>query len=427
MNIKARFLNRINQSEFTKNVATLATGTTLAQAVSIFTAPVLYRIYSKVDYGTLGLYMAITGVIGVFSTMQYLQPILLEKEDDEAKKVMWLNRVINTGVTLFVLLLVLILGKYLGQWLNNEDVVPWLYLVPLSIFFSGQNEIFRVWANRKKKFKIMSFNAILTAILVPAISITVGVFNNGPLGLFLGLLTSQVVPPIVLLVALTRNENLGLKYFSWSDIKIKAKFHSKFPYYSLPAEFINRFINQLPVFMLSAYAGSAVVGTYNLCVRMLGLPIQLIGSAIGEVYKQRAAQDYNETGNYRPIFLKTFNATALASIMPLFILVLYAPNLFSLFFGEQWVESGIIASFMAPVFALRFINSPLSYGFFIHKKQHIDLFASVIFGIGAFLCFYFGFSNLSNYLDVLKIFALFYSITYLIMILYNFKLAQNEI
>ena len=152
--IKA-FIHRIKQSDFIKNVATLATGTTLAQAVSIFTAPVLYRIYSKVDYGTLGLYMAITGIIGVFSTMQYLQPILLEKEDDEAKKVMWLNRVINTFVTLLVFLLVLGLGKYVGQWLNNQDIIPWLYLIPVSIFFTGQNEIFKVWANRKKKFKIM--------------------------------------------------------------------------------------------------------------------------------------------------------------------------------------------------------------------------------------------------------------------------------
>ena len=82
-------IERVGQSlksDFIRNVATLASATTIAQAVSILTAPVLYRIYDKEDYGTLGQYMAIVAVVGVFSTMQYHQVILLEKDDDDAKK-----------------------------------------------------------------------------------------------------------------------------------------------------------------------------------------------------------------------------------------------------------------------------------------------------------------------------------------------------
>jgi O-antigen/teichoic acid export membrane protein len=101
-------IRRFKASSFLQDLATLATGTTLAQAVSIFTAPILYRIYDKEDYGTLGLYMAIVGIIGVFSTMQYNHAILLEKEDEDAKVVMWLNRLINTAVALITLLLLFI-------------------------------------------------------------------------------------------------------------------------------------------------------------------------------------------------------------------------------------------------------------------------------------------------------------------------------
>jgi O-antigen/teichoic acid export membrane protein len=183
-------------------------------------------------------------------------------------------------------------------------------LAPISIFFSGQSQIFSVWANRKKKYKILSFNAILTAVLVPAVSMSVGFYNNGPLGLFLGLLVSHVVPPIVLLVTLTKHDDLGLKYFDWKVIKEKVKEHKSFPIYSLPSEFINRLTNQLPVFMLSAYAGPAVVGVYNLCVRMIGLPIQLVGGAISQVFQQKATEDYNTTGNFRNVFVKTFKTLA---------------------------------------------------------------------------------------------------------------------
>ena len=423
--IKA-FIHRIKQSDFIKNLATLATGTTLAQAVSIFTAPVLYRIYSKVDYGTLGLYMAITGIIGVFSTMQYLQPILLEKEDDEAKKVMWLNRVINTFVTLLVFLLVLGLGKYVGQWLNNQDIIPWLYLIPVSIFFTGQNEIFKVWANRKKKFKIMSFNALLTSLLVPAVSITVGVFNNGPLGLFLGMLTSQIFPPIVLLITLTKNENLGLKYLDWRVIKIKAKTYSNFPIYSLPSEFINRFSNQLPVFMLSMYAGPAVVGVYNLCVRMLGLPVQLIGGAIGEVFRQKATQDYNESGNFNAIFKKTLKTLALISIAPTLIILFWAPEIFSFVFGVKWLESGIIAQFLVVYIMMKLIVSPLSYAIFIANKLHIGLLKNIITLVFMYLIFYFGFKFEYNYINVLTVFGITYALFDFIYLFYLYKLSLNN-
>jgi O-antigen/teichoic acid export membrane protein len=413
MKILIQLITRVKNSEFLKNVATLTTGTTLAQIISIFTAPILYRIYSKVDYGTLALYLAIISVIGVFSTMQYLQPILLEKDDDEAKKVIWLNMVINVGVTIFVFLLVLTIGKHTGKWLNNDNIQQWLYIAPLSVFFLGQNQIFRMWATRKKKFKIMSFNTILTALLVPAISISFGIFNNGPLGLFLGLLTSQVVPPIVLLISLTKDENMGLKYFSWNDISQKAKLHSNFPVYSLPSAFINRLTNQLPVFFLSTYSGPAVVGIYNLCVKMLGLPIQLIGAAIGDVFRQKATQDYNTIGNCRPIFVKTFKTLTLISILPTIIILFYGPNLFSWIFGPKWAESGVFAQILITVYVGKLIVSPLSYLFYIARKQREELIISILFLITNAVIFIGA--------KVLTVYALltFFSINYVVFYIYT--------
>jgi O-antigen/teichoic acid export membrane protein len=419
------FISRLKQSIYVRNVATLATGTTLAQAVSIFTAPILYRIYSKVDYGTLGLYLAITGVIGVFSTMQYLQPILLEKEDDDAKQVMWLNRVINIVTTIVVGLLVFLFGDYLGQLLGNKHIMPWLYLAPISIFFSGQSQILGVWANRKKKYKILSLNAILTAFLVPAVSISIGFYNNGPLGLFLGLLISHVVPPIVLLVTLTKYDDLGLKYFDWNTIKVKAKQHQSFPLYSLPSEFVNRLTNQLPVFMLSAYAGPAVVGVYNLCVRMLGLPIQLIGGAISQVFQQKATEDYNTTGNFNAVFVKTFKTLSFIAVPVLLIIIFFGPQLFGFVFGDEWRESGVFAQILIFMFVLKLIVSPLTYAYYIKNKLKEDMILHVYVLISMLIIFVLGFKYFDDYKSVIILYVINYCIVYLVYLVrtYNFSKA----
>lgn len=408
-----QFLIQLKSSLFVRNVATLATGTTLAQSVSIITAPILYRIYSKVDYGTLGLYMAIVGVVGVFSTLQYIQPVLLEKEDDDAKKIMWLNRVINIGVSLIVLLLVITLGDTLGRAMGNEAIMPWLYLAPISIFFTGQSQIFGIWANRKAKYKILSFNAILTALLVPAVSISVGLINNGPLGLFLGLLVSHVIPPIILLVALTKHDDLGLKYLDWAVIKEKAKTYKNYPFYSLPSEFINRLTNQLPVFMLSAFAGPAIVGVYNLCVRMLGLPIQLIGSSIARVFKQRAAADYNEKGDFRNVFVKTMKTLMAISIVPLIVILIFGPDIFSLAFGENWREAGVFAQILIFMFMMKLITAPLAYSYFIVDRLKEDLYNHIYMLVSSLSIFYFGFKLTDDYKIIIAVFSLNYVLIYL--------------
>ncbi len=421
-------IKRVRQrikSDFIKNVATLATGTSFAQAVTILTAPFLYRIYDKEDYGSLGQYMAITGVVGVFSTMQYLQVILLEKDDDDAKKVMWLNRLINISITVLLTIVVLLFNTHIANLLNNPKVAIWLYLLPLSIFFSGQNAIFRAWANRKKKYKLMTFNAILTSISVPIVSISVGLINDSVLGLFLGLLTSQIIPPIVLLIGLTRKEDLGLKYFDFDFIKSKAKAYRDFPLYNMPSEFINRFTNQLPVFMLSTYAGTGVVGVYNLCVRMLGLPIQLMGGAIAEVFKQKASQDFNEMGSFNQIFVKTLKTLAGISIIPFVILIVFAPDVFEFVFGTEWREAGVFAQILGVLFVFRFIVSPLSFSFIIANKLREDMFWHIWMLISNLLIFFIGFNFFTDYKIVLGLFAINYSLIYMIYIIRSFTFSKG--
>lgn len=390
----------------------MASGTTIAQLISIGTAPIVYRLYEKVDYGTLGLYMAITGVLGVFSTFQYSQTILLEKEDEDSRAAMWLNRFVNTMFTILVFLFVLVFKNYIGGWANNELITPWLFMAPISIFFAGQNEIFRVWANRKKEYKLLTLNSIVIAVTVPIFSIGIGLIHDGPLGLFIGLLSSQLIPAIVLLLGLRSKYNLGYKGLTISRIVLLAKENVNFPLYTLPSEFINRFTNQLPVFMLSRFVGPSAVALYNLSSRMLGLPISLISNAISEVFRQRAAHDYNEHGNCRPIFLKTFKTLALVSIIPALVIVFFGPELFAFFFGEKWREAGVYSQILIVLFTARMVVSPLTYMYFVAQRQREDFIWHIWMLISNFCIFYGLLSNGYEALTVIWGFVINYTIIY---------------
>lgn len=418
-------LSELKSSEYVRNVATLASGTTIAQFISVGTAPILYRIYSKEDYGTLGTYMAIVGVIGVFSTLRYNEAILLEEDDQNAKKVLWLNRYINILFTLTTIIIVLIGSGLISNYLNNPELNKWLYLIPVSVFFSGQNEIFKIWANRKKEYKLLTLNSILNAVLVPIVSISLGIFINSALGLFIGLILSQIIPSVLLYLKMNDKYLLDKdESINYISLKEFVKKYKNFPFYSLPADFINRLTTELPVFIISSFYGASIVGIYNLCTRMLGLPIQLISSSISTIFREKAIKDYFEFGNCLNIFKKTVFSLLLFSLLPLTIVLLFGPYLFSFVFGVKWYDAGVFAQILSPMYFFNFLVSPLTYTYYIAQKQKEDLVLHVLFLIGTALVFYLAKDITIN--QLLINYSLLFCILYLVYFFRSLKFANGS-
>ena len=362
------------KSEFLRNAFTLASGTTIAQIFAVLCTPITYRIYDKQDYGTLAQYMSVIMVVGVFSTLQYNQAILLEKEEERVKDILTFNQLVNITIAILVAILITLFGDYLSELFKNPSIKPWLYLVPISILFKGQNELLKVWANRTKKYKILSFNSILIASVVPIVSISLGLLFDGKIfGLFIGFLSGQIIPPIVMAIRLGIHKNINVQTLKLSNLKSIAKEYSSLPKYSLPAEFLNIFASQLPVFLLSTFANTATVGLYNLAARILNMPIQVVSSAIGNVFRQQATKVYNETGTCKEVFVKTFKLLFLLAIVPYSIILFMGEDIFALVFGEKWKMAGHFAQFLIILYFFKFITGPLSYMYFIANKLKEDL------------------------------------------------------
>src|SRR5438445_11064066 len=121
-------------SDFSKDSATLISGTAVAQAISILAVPILARIYHPEDYGVLGLYMSIAAVIGVFSTLQYSTAILLPADEADADALVALCFVATAFLSMVCLVIVAALGESIARLLNAPTLSFWLWFTPVSIF-----------------------------------------------------------------------------------------------------------------------------------------------------------------------------------------------------------------------------------------------------------------------------------------------------
>lgn len=418
------FIQKLWGSEYFKNVLTLSSGTTVAQIISIGTAPILYRIYAREDYGTLGLYMAIVSVVGVFSTLQLTQSILLEDDENQAREAFQVTYWVNILFSIGVLILCGVFYFYRPPMVEKYYLWPWIMLLPASVFFTGQNQILRVWANRIKEFKMLMRNSLWTAILVPLFSITIGLFWAGPLGLFVGLLIGQSIPPLLMSFQLSRPWNLYQNIFrGFRNSRNVLSKHYRFPKFSLPSELLSTLSHQMPVFMLGTFSGVGTVGVYNLAVRMLGMPSVLISSAVGEVYKQKAVEENRKTGRMKNVFMQTAKSMGIIGIVVFGVVMLIGPGLFSWVFGSEWTDAGYVARILAVMFLLRFVNSPLSYVIYIKNKHYVDLVAGIWFLISSTLVLYLGFSWGYDYMQVLTYFVINFVVFYTALFIYNYKLS----
>ena len=149
-----KLINKLKpKSEFNRNVLTLMTGTTIAQAIPIAISPILTRIYTPEDFGMFALYMSIASIIAIVATGRYELAIMLPKKDEDAINIVALSIIISFFVSFISLLIVFIFNTQITNILGNPEISIWLYFIPLTVLLTGIYQSFNYWSNRKKQYK----------------------------------------------------------------------------------------------------------------------------------------------------------------------------------------------------------------------------------------------------------------------------------
>jgi O-antigen/teichoic acid export membrane protein len=369
--------------------------------------------------------MTFCALLGTASTLHYSNAIVVAKEDNEARDVLKLSFLINFCFSLLVAIVLLFFRSAISALYNIPSLTPWLLVAPVSVFFAGLNTIFSAWSVRKKKFKLLSKNRIYTAFIAPFFSIIIGFILIGPAGLFIGLLVSQIIPTIRMSYYFFKQDEFDFHFESRRLIAASKQFRN-FPRFSLPADFINNLSNQIPVLMLGHLGGSHVVGWYNLSVRMLGLPSTLIATAVSDVFRQRATNDFHTFGSCRSIFLKVFKTLVLVSIVPFAILLLFGPSIFSFVFGEQWREAGKIAQVIGVLYVFKFVVSPLTYVTYIAGKQWVGLLMDILLLVTLLALLYISQHLGLSYMTSLFLLSTSYSLLYILTFYLSYKFSISE-
>ena len=413
------------KSEFSRNVLTLMTGTTIAQAIPIAISPILTRIYTPEDFGVFALFIAITAILGTVANARYELAIMLPKKDEDAINVFALGFIITCFISLILLILVVIFNDYFTKLFGNDEISFWLYFVPITVFFSGLFNILNYFNNRKKNYKDLRNATILKSIVLAVVQLSIGFIKSGASGLISGSIISNMFANIKLAKNILKDKILVSKISKIKMIAL-AKRYKDFPKHGMVSSLFDNLSLQLPSILIPKIFSFSISGYFFFANKIVNLPSALISGSIGQVYLQKITENKNNGIEIFPIFKNTITKLFFIALPITIIGYITSPYIFPLLFGEKWKISGEIAQYLFLIFIIRFCVSPLSNSFIPALELKKAALWQYLYFISSIILFI-----ITLYLKIdLKIFLIFYVIHEYILYgvyLYFINLAVRKI
>ncbi|MBT3759518.1 MAG: oligosaccharide flippase family protein [Candidatus Marinimicrobia bacterium] len=343
-----------------KSVLTLASGNLINQAILLLTYPIISRIYSPEDFGTFEQVNAILIVFIMLGSLRYETAIIVSKDETESRNTLVLSSMILIILTMLIFFLLIIFSSKIASWLSNPKLGKFLlWMVPL-LFMAGMQQIFFNWTIRNKNINQANLSNIFKSSINSIGRVVLGLFAANPISLFVSRFTSYFLSFMALFIKEMKEFKTAIiqKEISGKSIRNSAIKHKEFPLFMSGGVIFNRMATSITPLMLSGFFGVRWLGFYAMANTALNIPIAILRSSLQTVFLQEMFEKKNSgTGLFKDL-VKITSYILILGIIPLIVIIVFGPSIFSFVLGPTWETSGIIASFIITWLFVSIVNTP---------------------------------------------------------------------
>lgn len=388
MNVFGRIIHKIKESNSTlKDISFVAGGTAISQVVAILILPVLSRMYTPADFGIAAVFASAITILSQVSGLRYNLAIPLPKSERYADAVIILSVIVQFIFSLILSLLLLATNYDFFVRIKMGNLYQYRLLVPIGVFLVGLYGTLTQWAIRTKSFSSIGKTKVSQSITGNVAKVILALFSIKPLGLLLGEIISRASGTTTLYRGIISTNRVPKA--SISDIKKVALKFRKFPLFDIWTALLNTAGYHIVPYLIMIFYDSKTTGYFSMAFTLMAVPGALIGTAIGQVFLQKAASAQH-SGSLKELTLKAYIVLLRLSLFPILLLSIMSPLIFSIVLGKQWADAGIYAMLLGPWVMIMFIQSPLSNIFSILGLQRQALVLEIIYSISRIAAFLLG-------------------------------------
>jgi O-antigen/teichoic acid export membrane protein len=376
-------LIRVNEKgSFIQNVSIVFSGNVVGFIIQLVFSPILSRIFDPVAYGEYAFLNIIVTNIVFCSALSlpsvYILPKKLKDFYSLGKLVMVFLMVANLGFILVFLFL------YTNEY-NQIKLLSIGFTVIVATTFNSMFQFFNSMNVRIKRFYIRTKSVTAGAFIGKITAVTIGLAGAAS---GLSLLFSDLSKNLFTLLLMVRRRELkSFLVFIFKknshelkEVLIKNKSVVK---YIFPSQLLTKFSGDLPIIAIGALVGTESLGQFTFAITFLTLPQRLIENSIQPVMFQKLTDLHQkDIQRFKNFFSKVYSYSIWSSFIPITILSLLAPFVFSFVFGNEWKDSGSIASLLSVRYIALAIMAPYVSVWRIMKREKQLFFlnsASLVF------------------------------------------------
>lgn len=419
----------MNHNSFRKSIASLIGSSLLAKVISISLTPILTRLYEPEDFGIYTAAMSIMTVCGGLISLRLCDAIPIAKSESQAKRMTELSILIG---------IIMAPGAYfLVAPFYSSSEISFKYSEILIIIFGAilisVYETLTFYSVRKSEFKVISITQLQQSVIGGGIKVLGGLLGTGSFGLIFG---SGFQQGFGIIYMLKRYDLFigGLGKFFNKGMLINYSLlrkYNEYPRFRLPSRTVLAISQALPIIYFTKEYGSESVGFLGLAMSMISIPATMVIGNVrkvyyGEISKISLSESHKIMSLTSSIILKMLGMAVVFSSLLFF----FAEQLFSIVFGQNWMEAGTYSKVLSLQVAANFFTGPIIDAFNVFGKVkyyfYFNLFKLALTLSMLTFSFLFSLSEIETLLYLSISVALYY-VSQTICILLMIKRLNNDI
>ena len=383
------FINRLlPRASFARSVGILVGGTAIAQAIGVMALPLITRLYTPEDFSLLAVFSSFVTIVSVAACLRLEIAIPLPEQDEDAINLLALSLFFCSLAAGLTGLIVLLFPNQITSIIRQPELKEYLWLIPLGVWLTSSYSAAQFWATRKKRFVAVAKTRMTQTIGSISIQVIYWLVTGaGSLGLLLGQTVYCGAGTLGLLKASWREDKTLIKKISFLEMRKNFKNYKNFPKYSTLEGFANSAATDIPILIIGSIIAGPEAGFLFLAMKIMVIPLGLIGRAIANVYFAHASEKHrkNELTSFT---ISTLDGLIKSGVGPLIFIGTLSPTIAPIVFGDEWRRAGEVILLLTPWFILQYISSPISSALHVtqnQKKAMVLQIAGVAIRVGATL------------------------------------------
>lgn len=327
-------------------VATLSAARVIQLASSFVAIPFLARMLTPVDFGLAALALSMVMFFTMIGDAGLGRSLVrVDASDTEAwSSAFWASVLLMTALSVMFFLL----SWPAAAFFNEPRLVPIMMVLSLAPLLMGMAEIPAASLLQKEKFQWLAGAEFAAAIGGIIVALVVAFHGGGAWALVWQHLTQRIVKGVVVQLASQLYPRLVLNV---EKLKEHLRFMVDTAAWSMTM-FVNR---QADTLVVGKFLGAATLGLYNVAVRIMQLPVSILGGSLHSAIYPRFVKLREDNNGLRELVLFTTMAQAVFVFPPIAAVAAASHAFFTLLLSERWQASGEIFTLLAGTAAIQTI------------------------------------------------------------------------